>query len=291
MLQPVDRQEIIVMDKKRKKTVAINPATGTPYFFVFVDNTSSSNGTYESPYHSLAQAEANSSTNNIIYVFPGDGTTTGMDSGIVLKANQKLWGSGMSHLIQTSKGTISIPAQSAFAPTITNTNIETEGNAITLATNNVISGLTITSAINDAIYGINLHSLEVSSCSIQNTATYAIEAYFSGSASISLTNNQFLNNVNGVSLALNGTSTLFCSDNSFQDHTSVSSVPLEILAYNNILTSDIQNNLFNNNTKGSILFYLRDAITANINLLSNTIMNNGTGPAIVTGKQIGRAHV
>ena len=137
-----------------------------PYFFVFVDNTSSSNGTYESPYHSLAQAQDNSSPNDIIYVFPGDGTTTGMDSGISLQANQKFWGSGISHSIQTSEGTISIPAQSSSSPTITNTNIDTDGNAITLATNNAISGFTITSAINDAIYGTDPQSLEVSSCTI-----------------------------------------------------------------------------------------------------------------------------
>jgi trimeric autotransporter adhesin len=116
MLQPVGRQEIIVIDKVRKNTVAIDPATGQPYFFVFVDNTSHSNGTYESPYHSLAQAQNNSSPNNIIYVFPGDGTTTGMDSGISLKANQKFWGSGISHLLQTSQGMISIPAQSSSLP-------------------------------------------------------------------------------------------------------------------------------------------------------------------------------
>ena len=167
MLQPVGRQEIIVIDKTRKNTVAIDPATGLPYFFVFVDNTSSSDGTYESPYHSLAQAQDNSSPNDIIYVFPGDGTTTGMDSGISLKANQKFWGSGISHSIQTSEGTISIPAQSSSSPTITNTNIDTDGNAITLATNNAISGFTITSAMNDAIYGADPQSLEVSSCTIR----------------------------------------------------------------------------------------------------------------------------
>ncbi len=159
-----------------------------------------------------------------------------MDSGISLKANQKFWGSGVSHSIQTSEGTISIPAQSSSSPTITNTNINTDGNAITLATNNAISGFTITSAMNDAIYGTDPQSLEVSSCTIENTTTYAIEASFSGDASISLTNNQFLNNVNGIFLTLNGTSTLVCSDNTFKGQTSVSSVPLEISANSNVFS-------------------------------------------------------
>ncbi|NNM43150.1 MAG: hypothetical protein HKM07_02260, partial [Chlamydiae bacterium] len=277
MLQPVERQEIIVIDKRRKNAIATDPATGRPYFFVFVDNTSSSNGTYESPYHSLAQAQDNSSPNNIIYVFPGDGTTKGMDSGISLKANQKFWGSGVSHSLQTSQGLISIPAQSSSSPTITNTNINTDGNAITLATNNVISGFTITSAMNDAIYGTDPQSLEVSSCTIENTTTYAIEASFPGNASISLKNNQFLNNTNGIFLTLNGTSNVICLNNTFTNQTSVSSFSLEMQANNNFITAHIENNAFTNNTTGSTRFSLNNVAYANINLLNNTIANNGIG--------------
>jgi trimeric autotransporter adhesin len=277
MLQPVYRQEIIVIDKPRKNTVAIDPATGLPYFFVFVDNTSSSNGTYESPYHSLAQAQNNSSPNNIIYVFPGDGTTKGMDSGIFLKANQKFWGSGVSHTIPTSEGTISIPTQSNISPVITNTNVDTEGNAITLASNNAISGFTITSALNDAIIGTNSQNLEVSFCTFENTTTFAIEAVFPGNASVSVTNNQFLNNVNGILLTLNGPSTVGCSENTFQGQTSVSSFPLEIAANSNTFAAQIENNVFNGNTTGSIRFGLTTVVSADISVQNNTITNNGTG--------------
>jgi hypothetical protein len=277
MLQTVSRQEIIVIDNPTTNSVALDPSTGLPYFFVFVNNTSSSDGTYESPYHSLAQAQDNSSLNNIIYVFPGDETSTGMDSGISLKANQKFWGSGISHSIQTSQGMIFIPAQSSSSPIITNTNVDTDGNAITLATNNDISGFIINSAINDAIYGADPQTLEVSFCTFENTLTYPIEAIFSGNASISLTNNQFLNNVNGVTLTLNGTSTIACSNNTFEGQTSVSSVPLEIVANNNTFTLQVENNLFNDNVTGSIRLDLNDALDANISLLNNTITNNTTG--------------
>lgn len=277
MLQPVGRQEIIVIDHTRKNTTAIDPATGLPYFFVFVDNLSNSDGTYESPYPTLAQAQDHSSPNDIIYVFPGDGTTRGMNSGIFLKANQKFWGSGISHSIQTSVGTISIPAQSNSAPTITNTNVDTEGNAITLATDNAISGFTITSALNDAIYGTDPQSLDVSFCTIKNTTTFAIETSFSSDAAISLTNNQLLNNVNGVFLTLHGTSSLICSNNTFEGQTSVSNVPLEISADNNAFTAQIENNVFDDNTTGSIRMNLQATVHADILLLNNTITNNGTG--------------
>jgi hypothetical protein len=277
MLQPIDRQEIIVIDNPRKNTVAINPATGLPYSFVFVNNTSSSNGTFESPYHTLAQAQANSSPNDIIYVYPGDGTTTGMADGIALQASQKFWGSGTSHSIQTSAGMISIPAQSSSSPTITNTNVDTEGNAVTLATNNAVSGFIITSALNDAIFGMDAQNLDVSSCTFKNISTFPIEAAFSGNASISITNNQFLNNVNGIALVLNGTSAVVCSNNTFKDQTSVSSVPMDISAHSNTFTFQIENNLFDHNEAGSVRFGLDQVVNANILLLNNTMTNNTAG--------------
>ncbi len=277
LLQPVSRQEIIVIDKARKNTLALDPATGLPYFFVFVNNASSSNGTYESPYHSLAQAQENSSPRDIIYVFPGDGTTTNMDSGIFLKDNQKFWGSGVTHLLQTSQGTISIPVQSSSFPTITNTNIDTDGNAITLASNNAISGFIITSAMNDGIYGANAQNLEISSCLFENTTTYAIETLFYDEVSISITNNQFLNNTNGISLILNGTSALTCLNNTFEGQTSVSSVPLEIAADSNLFTAQINNNIFSDNITGSIRFNLDSVVEATINFVNNQMTNNGTG--------------
>lgn len=283
MLQPVYREEILVIDKRRAEGPAIDPLTGLPYFFVFVDNTSSSNGTYESPYSTLAQAQDNSSPHDILYVFPGDGTTTGMDAGIFLQAGQKLWGSGVSQVLPTSGGTCSIPAQTATSPRITNADVDTEGNAVTLATNNALSGLILTSALNDAIYGVNPHSLDVTSCLFENNTTFAVEASFSGEALVSLTNNQFLDNVNGVSLTLNGTSSLFFAGNRFEGQTSVSNVPIEISAESNSLSARIENNLFNGNTTGSVRFNFTDIVRADISLLDNTISNNGTGAQSTLG--------
>ena len=286
MLQPVGRQEIIVIDTPRKKSVAIDPATGLPYYFVFVNNTGSSNGTYESPYHSFAQAQANSSPRDIIYVFPGDGTSTGMNSGIALKANQKLWGSGVTHTIETAQGTVSIPSQTSSSPNITNTNVDTEGNAVTLAANNSVSGFTIASTLNDAIYGTDAQNLDISDCTFQGITTFAVEATFSGAAAVSITNNDLINNTNGLIFTLNGTTTLTVSGNTFQSQTSVSSVPLEIASNNNTLNALIENNLFNSNITGSVRFALASAVSADIDLINNTITNNGTGSQSSLGSSI-----
>ena len=85
-IQPIIRNEIIPEGKKSLRRVAVDPATKTPYYFIFVDNTSSSLGTYESPYPNLQDAQLASSPNSVIYVFPGNGdaydtaygTTAGM---------------------------------------------------------------------------------------------------------------------------------------------------------------------------------------------------------------------
>ncbi len=152
-LEPPNRFEIIVVDKKKTNPVAINPATGLPFHVVFVNNLSHSLGTYESPYPTLALAQANSGPNDILYIFPGDGSTTGMNGGIFLQDNQRFWGSGIAQPLQTAQGNISVPAHSRTAPIITNTDIDTEGNVITLASNNIIRGFTIKDARNDAIRG------------------------------------------------------------------------------------------------------------------------------------------
>jgi len=289
LVQDVARQEIIVVDKMRKTTSsdvissAIDPLTGNPYFLVFVDNTSHSLGTYESPYPTFALAQENSKAGDIIYVFPGDGTTTGMDSGIFLQADQKLWGSGISHRITTSQGIVVVPPQTATAPTITNSNFDTDGNAIVLSTNNTISGFTIRSALNDAIYGVDAQGLDVSFCTFENISTFPIEALFPLDASVSITNNAFLDNVNGILLTLDGTASITCSDNTFERQTSLSSPPIAIIASNNSFVANIDSNLIDGNATGGVHFVLNDVLVAEISLLNNTITNNDIGSQGVFG--------
>ncbi|MBS0616385.1 MAG: inverse autotransporter beta domain-containing protein [Verrucomicrobia bacterium] len=137
--QRVDREEIIVLDHKREHKTAINPATGQPWFFWFVDNTSHSLGTIKSPFPTLVQAQNASAPNDVIYVFPGDGTTTGMSTGITLQYAQKLFGSGINQKLKTTYGKVKIPAQSNTSPLITNTT----GNVVTIASACEVSGLQI----------------------------------------------------------------------------------------------------------------------------------------------------
>lgn len=115
---PPFRNEIMVIDRERKTELAIDPATGNPFFFVFVNNTSSSNGTFESPFPTLVQAQTASKPGDVIYVFAGDGTSNGMNAGITLKDKQRFLGSGVSHQFFSQLGTIEIPSFTTAYPMV-----------------------------------------------------------------------------------------------------------------------------------------------------------------------------
>lgn len=157
------RQEIVVIDTKKKTSVAIDPVTGEPFNFIFVDNTSSSDGTFESPFPTLAQAQAASAAGDVIYVFPGDGTTTGMNTGMILQNAQRFLGSGVAHGFQTQLGSIEIPAQTPSLPNITNV-----GTVVTLALNNEVSGFrilggspSITGTFTNVISSVNINQNQI----------------------------------------------------------------------------------------------------------------------------------
>ena len=113
-VQPVNRFEIIPTHRKKSIAKAIDPSTGKPYFFWFVNNTSHSQGTFESPFPTLIAAENVSAAGDVIYVFPGDGTSQGMDAGIALKRNQSLFGAGIGHRLPTATGSLLIPPQAKW---------------------------------------------------------------------------------------------------------------------------------------------------------------------------------
>ena len=154
LVEPVSRFEIIVKDNHRKTAIATDPVTGEPLFFIFVDNElGSSDGSFAHPYATLLEAQTNSSAGDVIYVFAGDGTTTGMAAGIVLKNNQQFLGSGVVHTLRTSFGLRDIPAQTALLPSITRTG----GATVTLADDNIVRGFNI-AGDSDGISGTTILS-------------------------------------------------------------------------------------------------------------------------------------
>ncbi len=139
--QRVDKQEIVVTSTQQKKSIAINPATGLAYVFWFVDNTSHSQGTYESPFNTLTAAQTASHPNDIIIVFPGDGTSAGMNNGIALQDGQKLWGVSVPHTLSTTLGNIRIRPLASQLPILDDSGLGQ--NVVTCSNNNDVEGLKI----------------------------------------------------------------------------------------------------------------------------------------------------
>ena len=204
LVETVDRFEIIVTSTKRKKALALDPLTGQPLNFIFVDNTSSSLGTFESPFPTFQQAQAASAANNVIYVFPGDGTTNGMNSGITLKNNQKLIGSAAPLTVSTAFGIRTIPAQTLNTPVISNPS----GSAVTLANNNTVSGFSVTSVAGQSgVFGNVVQGAEVSFNQFFQSATETSVLINSFTGNLNVHDNTFRGAGSGLTFTTTGNAT------------------------------------------------------------------------------------
>jgi len=216
--EPVWRQEIIAVDRHRrilvsqeqitKTAIASNPKTGSPWNFQFVDNTSSSQGTFEDPFPTLVQAQNASAAFDIIYVFPGDGTTTGMDNGIVLKDNQRLWGSGVKQTLPTQFGMVEIPALTSDLPHLTNVN----GTIVTLANNNEVSGLRLNRVFIDkfAIFGTSISDATIKNNVITSNVRTIDVSMTNFTGTVNILNNEFkTSSTDNIAISISNNSTSF----------------------------------------------------------------------------------
>jgi len=126
--------------------LAFDPETGLAFNVIHVNNTADptqGNGTAETPFTNLADAEANSGFADVIVVDVGDGTSNGLDTGIVLQDYQRLFGSGGDILLGLDDGTFFELPGTADGPTLSNPG---GLNVITLADSNTIQNINVDGA-------------------------------------------------------------------------------------------------------------------------------------------------
>ena len=122
--------------------LAIDPDTGLPYDVIHVNNTADGtigDGSVETPFDELIDAELNSSPGDIIYVNVGDGTDNLYDQGITLQDDQFLFSTGARNLLPTTRGTF-VFSEAGVGATISNAG---GSEVVRLANNNVVGGVTI----------------------------------------------------------------------------------------------------------------------------------------------------
>src|SRR5688572_28330133 len=162
----------------------------------YVKNNATAGGTGRStdPFDTLVEAQTASSANDTIYIFQGDGTTTGQNAGIVLKDGQRLIGEGVDLTVA-----ISLVQQGVGGPNPTPLRLagsqprigNTGGDGVS-ANNDIpseirglsISGLnnTIDITINDASAG----TLQIKDNTIFGAGAEGIDINHGGSATLTL---------------------------------------------------------------------------------------------------------
>jgi len=135
-------------------------ATVTINFFDHVwyvqnDHGGSSDGTSDNPFLTLAEAETASMAGHKIFVFIGDGTLTGHNSGILLKDGQSLIGERID-LVLDVNGTPSTIVTGSGVGTMAPRLGNTTGDVVTLADDNVVRGLILLPTASAGILGFEV---------------------------------------------------------------------------------------------------------------------------------------
>ena len=301
---PVSRFEMIVTHLHQDTEIGLDPRTGQPLSIVFVNNTSTGgSGTAEDPYSTLLAAESNSSAGEMIYVYTGDGTSSGMDVlGISLRDRQWLQGSATPFDLLSTSGPVMVAPQTSQLPYISSLI-----NGVTLANNNIVNGFKITAfnsniyagasvlnaqitnnVLSDATYDIQFLNaagqIDINS-NICNSllATYGIDITSTSTFAANIINNSF-NNLDNANIYINliqsSESNIVIENNSFQNSTN----GLEIILENNAISAvRIEKNDFNANGLGSfgtLNLFPRDQSTITAAIATNAF--NGPTTGIVT---------
>lgn len=137
--------------------------------FIFVNNDllsklgPSGNGTFENPYTTLALGQENSAPGDYVYVFFGDGTSSGYDTGFNFKTHQTL----TSSAINLSLPGFSVPALTpGLLPTVTNTELSPVIEASNIRSG-VLQGFTL-EGLNDTTVLVNNSDMTITNNVINN---------------------------------------------------------------------------------------------------------------------------
>jgi hypothetical protein len=269
-VQPVERQEIIAVHKHKNTytvdPIAIDPITQQPIHVVFVNNLNAgpTDGTFENPYVFLSHldsntmsAEVNSAPGNVIYVFSGNGSNSGMNQGqFIMKDSQRLLGSGNSHTFNTTKGLLTVPAQTSALPSIASVP-RASGSVVVVGNNNEISGFNIQSNGTGGMATVGiLDDLSVLSEPYRN---------------LNVNNNNFTNGARAIFLS-NMSENITIADNSSRSHVqSAVRITLNFPGANVL----VQNNAI---TLESDAIHITNEGNYNVQIFNNTLSNlSGTG--------------
>jgi len=240
------------------------------------NNGAAGNGQSQNPFNTLAAAQTASAIGDIIYVYNGDGLTTGQSLGITLKNNQQLIGEGVALVVNT----VTLNA-AGTQPQITNTTATSD--VVTLADGDTVKGLTVTGATRDGIAG-NTHAGFTGDTLTIQTSTNSGLHLTSMTGAVTLTNTTFSGS-NGVGLEVNnGTATITLdATNSITANAGKRSVSIQnrpasagLITIGAAITDNGTGILVNNNASGTIAFTGAQTLATTTNPGVTLTTNTGT---------------
>ena len=159
-----DEVAYAVSDGVATASAVVTFVVATRVWYVGNTGVAPGDGRDASPFTTLKDAEAAALAGEAIFVFHGDGSSTGMDQGIVLKNAQSLTGQGVAaNVTATLNGETVVLLDAGSAPTVTRSDA---GATITLAQNNTVQGLEVASTAGAGFSGSGFGTLTVGSVSV-----------------------------------------------------------------------------------------------------------------------------
>jgi len=291
---------------------------GSGFRVWFVNNTnhSAGNGSFFDPFNTLDAAQTASHAGDVIYVFKGDGTSTGMDMGFVMKDDQKLFGSGASFHLNTSFGMIKVLPKTTDGPLITNS----AGNGIDLANNNKVKGIHVDGTSGWGIYGNGIQQANIMNNEITNPASSGGIGIFDSTGKLTIKHNTIQGisstDQNGIDLENHGSLVMstVISDNHVSNflegivvfsydkceidstissntvsNTSYSGIDADALIHSYHIMTISNNSVFDNTGRG-ITSLSTFAAEADVIISENEVTNNGQEGIVIATKSGATIH-
>ncbi|MDB5338911.1 MAG: Parallel beta-helix repeat protein [Planctomycetaceae bacterium] len=262
---------------------AINPETGLAYVVHHVDNINpvgTGDGSVKNPFGSLSDAAPGA---DIVFVHhnqldtSGNPILTGLNTGITLIDNERLLGQGTEHLFDDLRyGTLVLPGNDGGPqPIITNPN----GDVVTLANNNEVSGLQIGAAspngpAGNGIFGNGITDFNINNNTFVNAGLAGISINGNGTGNVTFNNfsDSGLANID-ISNSTGSALTLDVSGNIAQ--TGLAGLILRSDGAGSDVDANISTNFFNNNADNGMELSASNSSIMTVVATDNVTNNNG----------------
>lgn len=295
-------------------TPVLNSESGTAQNIVYVDNSAAGggNGSLETPFNTLADAEAVLADNDILYIARGDGLVTGQNTGLdITKNNVMVVGSGVDFTWDgtrfsasgstASNGTVLKAATSK--PLISNN----AGDGIYIAgTNAYLTGLTVTGATGHGIYGLadgtDLGTITVRDTTLDNNDGFGLIINATNGGHIdtitlsdvtSTNNDSFGAQINAQSAA--SIDDIAISDSDFSNN-NLPGIRIESNGAGSVIDNvNVTDTTLSNNVNNGLMFYAQAGGTTNTVTANRVTSTGNSGHGVVvrttTAGSIGTATI